>query len=51
LIERPLGLLAHRYHARKSRYRRRRKARFQAASTAVLVNLRPIEAALTTAAA
>ena len=51
LIERLLGLLVHRYHARKSRYRGRRKACFQAAWTAVLVNLHPIEAAPTTAAA
>jgi transposase len=47
LIERLLGLLAHRYHARKSRYQGQRKARFQAAWTAVLVNLHPIEATLT----
>jgi transposase len=45
-IERLLSLLAHRYHARKSRYRGTRKARLQAAWTAVLVNLHPIEAAL-----
>jgi transposase len=45
-IERLLGLLVHRYHARKSRYRGKRKACFQAAWTAVLVNLHPIEAAL-----
>jgi transposase len=50
LIERLLGLLVHRYHARKSRYRGRRKACFQAAWTAVLVNLHPIEAALTAGA-
>jgi transposase len=48
LVERLLGLLVHRYHARKSRYRGKRKACFQAAWTAVLVNLHPIEAALTT---
>jgi hypothetical protein len=48
-IERLLGLLVHRYHARKSRYRGKRKAGFQAAWTAVLVNLHPIEAALATA--
>jgi transposase len=47
LIERLLSLLVHRYHARKSRYRGRRKACFQATWTAVLVNLHPIEAALT----
>ena len=46
LIERLLGLLVHRYHARKSRYRGRRKARLQAAWTATLVNLHPLEAAL-----
>jgi transposase len=51
LIERLLGLLVHRYHARKSRYRGKRKACFQAAWTAVLVNLHPIEAALTAPAA
>jgi len=45
-IERLLSLLVHRYHARKSRYRGKRKACFQAAWTAVLVNLHPIEAAL-----
>ena len=41
-IERLLGLLAHRYGARKSRYFGRRKARLQAAWTAALVNLNPI---------
>lgn len=41
-IERLLGLLAHRYGARKSRYRGRRKAELQAAWTAALVNLNPI---------
>jgi hypothetical protein len=50
LIERLLGLLAHRYQARKSRYRGKRKASFQALWTAVLVNLHPIEAALATTA-
>jgi transposase len=45
-IERLLGLLAHRYHARKSRYRGKRKAALQALWTAVLVNLHPIQAAL-----
>lgn len=50
-IERLLGLLTHRYHARKTRYRGKRKARLQAAWTAVLVNLHPIEAALTGSAA
>lgn len=51
LIERLLGLLVGRYHARKSRYRGRRKAAFQAAWTAVLVNLHPIEAAFSRSAA
>ena len=41
-IERLLGLLAHRYGARKSRYIGRRKARLQAAWAAALVNLNPI---------
>ena len=46
-IERLLGLLAHRYKARKSRYIGTRKARLQAAWTAALVNLNPIAARLT----
>jgi transposase len=50
-IERLLSLLTHRYHARKSRYRGKRKACFQAAWTAVLVNLHPIAAALRAQAA
>lgn len=41
-IERLLGLLAHRYGARKSRYIGTRKARLQAAWAAALVNLNPI---------
>ena len=41
-IERLLGLLAHRYGARKSRYLGRRKAELQAAWSAALVNLNPI---------
>ena len=41
-VERLLGLLAHRYKARKSRYISTRKARLQAAWTAALVNLNPI---------
>jgi transposase len=41
-IERLLGLLAHRYKARKSRYLGTRKARLQAAWSAALVNLNPI---------
>jgi Transposase domain (DUF772)/Transposase DDE domain len=41
-IERLLGLLAHRYRARKSRYIGRAKARLQAAWAAALVNLNPI---------
>jgi hypothetical protein len=45
-IERLLSLLAHRYHARKSRYLGRRKALLQAAWSAALVNLNPIGAAL-----
>jgi transposase len=45
-IERLLGLLAYRYHARKSRYRGTRKTALQAAWTAVLVNLHPIGTAL-----
>jgi transposase len=50
LIERLLGLIAHRYRARKSRYRGARKSAFQAVWTAVLVNLHPIGAALRAAA-
>lgn len=45
-IERLLGLLAHRYGARKSRYLGQAKALLQAAWTAALVNLNPIGAAL-----
>jgi transposase len=45
-IERLLGLLAHRYGGRKSRYRGKRKARLQAAWAAALVNLNPIADAL-----
>ena len=41
-IERLLGLLAHRYGARKSRYMGRQKAELQAAWAAALVNLNPI---------
>jgi len=41
-IERLLGLLAHRYRARKSRYIGSAKARLQAAWAAALVNLNPI---------
>jgi hypothetical protein len=41
-VERLLGLLAHRYQARKSRYIGTRKAGLQAAWTAALVNLNPI---------
>jgi transposase len=51
LIERLLSLLVHRYHARKSRYRGQRKTEFQAAWTAVLVNLHPVGAALQAEAA
>jgi transposase len=45
-IERLLGLLAHRYGARKSRYIGRRKAELQAAWTAAVVNLNPIRRVL-----
>ncbi len=45
-LERLLGLLARRYHARQSRYFGRRKALLQAAWSAALVNLHPIGAAL-----
>ena len=41
-IERLLGLLAHRYKARKARYLGAAKARLQALWTAALVNLNPI---------
>jgi hypothetical protein len=41
-IERLLGLLTHRYGARKSRYFGRAKTRLQAAWVAALVNLNPI---------
>ena len=50
-IERLLGLLAHRYKARKSRYVGSRKARLQAAWTAALVNLNPLGRRLTTTTA
>lgn len=50
-IERLLGLVAHRYGARKSRYRGKHKAVLQAAWTAALVNLNPIGGALRAAAA
>jgi hypothetical protein len=50
-IERLLGLLAHRYGARKSRYIGRAKARLQAAWAAALVNLNPIAHRLTAAIA
>jgi hypothetical protein len=46
-IERLLGLLAHRYKARKSRYIGTAKSRLQAAWTAALVNLNPIGRHLT----
>lgn len=45
-IERLIGLLAHRYHARKSRYLGRRTSVLRAAWSAALVNLNPIGAAL-----
>ena len=47
-IERLLGLIVHRYHARKSRYVGARKSELQAVWTAVLVNLHPIAGALRT---
>jgi transposase len=47
-IERLLGLLAHRYRARKSRYIGTQKTRLQVAWTAALVNLNPIGRRLTT---
>jgi len=47
-IERLLGLLAHRYGARKSRYIGSAKARLQAAWAAALVNLNPIARHLAT---
>jgi transposase len=50
-IERLLALLAHRYHARQSRYFGRAKALLQAAWSAALVNLNPIGAALRAEAA
>jgi hypothetical protein len=46
-IERLLGLLAHRYGARKSRYIGSAKARLQVAWAAALVNLNPISHRLT----
>lgn len=46
-IERLLGLLAHRYGARKNRYIGSAKARLQAAWAAALVNLNPIGHRLT----
>ena len=45
-IERLLGLVVHRYKARKSRYLGTRKSCLQALWTAVLVNLHPIAAKL-----
>jgi transposase len=45
-VERLLGLLAHRYGARKARYLGRAKAEMQASWAAALVNLNPIGAAL-----
>ena len=50
-IERLLGLLAHRYGARKSRYRGAKKSLLQAAFAAALVNLNPIGRQLTAATA
>jgi Transposase DDE domain len=45
-IGRLLSLLAHSYHARKSRYLDQRKSLLQAAWSAALVNLNPIGGAL-----
>ena len=45
-IERLLGLIVYRYHARTSRYNGARKTELQAVWTATLVNLHPIGAAL-----
>jgi transposase len=50
-IERLLGLLAHRYGARKARYMGAAKARLQALWAAALVNLNPIARHLATQAA
>jgi transposase len=50
-IERLLSLLAHRYGARKSRYRGASKSLLQASFAAALVNLNPIGAALRAEAA
>jgi hypothetical protein len=50
-IERRLGLIFHRYHGRKSRYLGARKSTLQTVSTAVLVDLHPICAALRNQAA
>jgi transposase len=47
-VERLLGLLAHRYGARKTRYIGSAKARLQAAWAAALVNLNPIARHLAT---
>ena len=47
-IERLIGLIVHRYHARTSRYNGARKTELQAAWTATLVNLHPIATALRT---
>jgi transposase len=50
-VERLLGMLAHRYHARKSRYIGSAKSRLQAAWAAALVNLNPLARHLTAQAA
>lgn len=47
-VERLLGLVTHRYGARKSRYIGTRKSRLQAAWAAALVNLNPIASHLST---
>jgi Transposase DDE domain len=50
-IERLLGLLVHRYGARKARYMGAAKARLQALWAAALVNLNPIRCALSSGVA
>ena len=50
-IERLLGLLAYRYHARQTRYLGSAKSRLQAAWTAAVVNLNPISHELATTTA
>jgi hypothetical protein len=45
-IERLLGLMVYRYHARTSRYNGTQKTQLQAVWTAILVNLHPLGVAL-----